>query len=168
MEGGLQVGKVPRGFAHDVSRSRIGEGERQFEAARQAFRRWLQFDLGWVRVANPEVPIETGQIVAVEVKSLGLWSLNLSRIMETVDQEDRFGFIYATTELHVEEGEECFLLRIDRNTGSVSYRLEAISRPRDLFARAGYPITRHFQHRFARDSQRRVYEAVIDNRSEIS
>ena len=164
IEGGLKDGKVPRGFAHDVSRSCLGASRRVFEAAKEAFRRWTQFDLGWVRVANPEVPMEAGQIVVVEVRSLGLWSLNLSRIVETADRDNSFGFTYATTESHVEEGAERFLLRIDRKTGSVFYELEAISRPRNVYARLGYPVTRYFQHRFARESHRRMREAVIDGR----
>jgi uncharacterized protein (UPF0548 family) len=116
------------------------------------------FDLGWVRVANPGAPIAVGQIVAVEVRALGLWSINLSQIIETVDTLTRFGFIYSTTRSHVEEGEERFLLEHDQATGEVVYRLEAVSRPRALLARLGLPVTRHFQHRFARDSHRRMGE----------
>lgn len=104
-----------------------------------------------------------GEMIAVEAKTLGLWSLNLSAIVETTDAEDRFGFIYATSEMHVEDGEERFLLRFDQATGGVWYELEAVSRPRNTFARAGYPIARHFQHRFARDSQRRMLKAVAIN-----
>ncbi len=118
------------------------------------------FDLGWVRVANSEATITRGQIVAVEVKALGLWSINLSQVVEIVDSPSRFGFIYATTRAHVEEGEECFLLGHNQETDEVWYELEAVSRPRALMARVGLPITRHFQHRFARDSHRRMREEV--------
>ena len=118
------------------------------------------FDLGWVRVVNADVPIKCGQIVAVEVRALGLWSVNLSQILETVDSETQFGYLYSTTLQHVEQGEETFLLRFDPATGEVSYELEAVSRPRHILARAGYPIARHFQHRFARDSHRRMRQAV--------
>ncbi len=118
------------------------------------------FDLGWVRVVNVAAPIACGEIVAVEVRSLGLWSVNLSRIVETIDNETQFGFVYATTAHHVEQGEERFLLRFDPANGEVSYELEAISRPRHLLAHAGYPITRYFQHKFARDSHRQMRQAV--------
>ena len=121
------------------------------------------FDLGWVRVANPEANISRGQIVAVEVKALGLWSINHSQIVETVDFPSRFGFIYATTIAHVEEGEECFLLVHNQETDEVWYELEAVSRPRALMARIGLPVTRYFQHRFARDSHRRMGEEVRAN-----
>lgn len=118
------------------------------------------FDLGWVRVVNSTAPIACGELVAVEVHSLGLWTVNLSRIVETIDNETQFGFVYATTAHHVEQGEERFLLRFNPATGEVSYELEAVSRPRHILAKIGYPITRHFQHKFARDSHRRMQQAV--------
>jgi uncharacterized protein (UPF0548 family) len=145
---------------HDRLRSPIGKGSAAFAAARRAFARWVQFDLGWMRVANPEVSIALGQIVVVEAKAFGLWSLNLSRIVETVDTASRFGFVYATTAHHVEQGEEIFLLELDPADGTVWYHLEAISRPRHPLARLGYPFTRALQHRFARESHRRMRAAV--------
>jgi uncharacterized protein (UPF0548 family) len=60
--------------------------------------------------------------------------------------------------MHVEQGAERFLLEFDATTGDVHYVLEAISRPRHLFARLGLPISRAFQHQFARESHRRMRE----------
>ena len=147
-------------FVRDRSRSRLGCGEAVFATAKRAFANWEMFDLGWVRVVNAAAPIACGQVVAVEVHSLGLWTVNLSQIMETVDEETRFGFLYSTTLQHVEQGEEIFLLRFDPATGEVNYELEAVSRPRAILARIGYPVTRHFQHRFARDSHGRMLRVV--------
>src|SRR3954452_3199 len=78
---GLQKPKLPAGFAHDLSRSRIGKGRKCFRAAVRAFEEWKQFELGWVRVANPGALIQPGQIIAVEVRAIGLFSLNLSQIV---------------------------------------------------------------------------------------
>jgi uncharacterized protein (UPF0548 family) len=159
LAGGLdRSARLPFGFVHDRSRSCIGRGEPAFSAARQGFRRWAMFDLGWARVANSAALIEPGQIIAMEARTLGLWTLNLSRIEETVDTASRFGFLYATTPMHVEQGAERFLLEFDATTGDVHYVLEAISRPRHLFARLGLPISRAFQHQFARESHRRMRE----------
>lgn len=119
------------------------------------------FDLSWLRVANPQARIAPGQIVAVEAHTLGLWTLNLSRIMDIVDTPVTFGFVYGTTQLHVEQGEERFLIELDPATGDVWYELEAVSRPRTMLARLGFPVTRAFQHRFARDSHRRMREEVL-------
>jgi len=160
MSEGFQPRSLPFGFARDFSRSCIGWGEGAFAAARRSFERWDTFDLGWLRVANSSAKILVGQIVAVEAYSLGLWSLNLSRIEDVMDSPTRFGFVYATTKWHVEEGEERFLLELDLYSGSVWYELEAVSRPRSTLARLGYPVTRAFQRRFARDSHRQMRQVA--------
>jgi uncharacterized protein (UPF0548 family) len=160
MEGGWKVEEIPFGFAHDKTRSRLGSGERIFVSAKRAFDCWAQFDLGWVRVANPSATMTVGEIIAVETESLGLWALNLSRIVERIDSESLFGFIYSTTAFHIEQGEERFLLRFDDATGDTWYELESVSRPRSGLARIGHPITRSFQHKFARDSHRRMASEI--------
>jgi uncharacterized protein (UPF0548 family) len=157
LDSGLAHLILPFAFAHDRRRSCIGRGEAAFVQARRAFSNWEEFDLGWVRVANPQISMVAGQIVAVEVRAFGLWSLNLSRIVETVDTATRFGFLYATTPYHAEEGEERFLLEFDPNESQVWYELEAVSRPRHPLARLAYPVTRGLQHRFARDSHQRMH-----------
>jgi uncharacterized protein (UPF0548 family) len=156
-----QSRRLPFCFAHDHQRAHVGKGHAVFVAAKQAFERWAMFDLGWVRVVNPEARIALGQIVAVEAHTLGLWTLNLSRIMDAIDTPVKFGFLYATTKMHVEEGEERFLLEFNPKTGDVWYELEAVSRPRNPLARLGFPATRAFQHKFARDSHRRMHEEAL-------
>lgn len=159
---GLEAGKV-RGFAHDDSHSKPGRGERDFAAARQALRRWAQFDLGWVFVkGTPE--IAPGETVAVTAHTMGLWSVNVSRIVETVETPLKFGFLYATTAMHVEEGQERFVVEMDAVSGDVSYRIEALSRPRQALVRAAYPLARAMQHRFARESHERMRRAVMADR----
>jgi uncharacterized protein (UPF0548 family) len=158
---------VPRGYARDHTRSEIVRGPNAFETARHALRQWKHFDLGWVRVANPEAPIRTGELVAVEAHSLGLWSINISRILYVIDEPDRFGFGYGTTPMHVERGEERFLLEFDSASGILSYDLLAVSEPAHWLAKLGYPYTRSQQHRFARDSHRqmRTLIASADSKS---
>ena len=114
------------------------------------------FNHGWTRVANPAAKIEIGQIIAMQAHTLGLWTLNMSRIVETVDTPTRFGFLYATTPMHVEQGAERFLLEFNPTTSEVHYVLEAISRPRHILAHLGLPLSRHFQHQFARESHNRM------------
>jgi uncharacterized protein (UPF0548 family) len=150
--------RLPYGFSRDLSQSCPGHGDAAFAAAKLAFARWAMFDLGWARVANPEASMKPGQIVAVEIHSLGLWSLNLSRVVEVVDTPTRFGLVYSTTQMHVEEGEELFLLEFNPETGELTYQLEAVSRPRNPLSRLGFPISRAFQHRFARDSHQRMLD----------
>jgi len=151
---------VPKGFSRDHTRGEIGHGLAAFEAARSALRQWQHFDLGWVRVANPKARIEPEEIVAVEVYALGLWSVNFSRILYVIDELDRFGFAYGTTALHVERGEERFLLEYYPMSGAVYYDLLAVSQPANWMARLAYPYTRSRQRKFARDSHRRMRLAV--------
>lgn len=158
LEGGL-VAPVPAGFAHDTRMSMLGAGERDFSAACEAFDGWLQFDLGWVSVANPTTPVAKGQVVGVEAHTLGLWSLNLSIITDVVRTPRLFGFLYTTTRMHVEVGQERFLLQRGED-GSVTYLVEAVSRPRDMLARLGYPVTRMMQKKFSRQSHERMWQAL--------
>jgi uncharacterized protein (UPF0548 family) len=162
-EGGLGKVYVPPGYSLDQTRSEIGRGAAAFACAKTALRRWQQFDLGWVRVANPEVEIRTGELVVVEAHSLGLWSLNLSRILYVIDEPNRFGFGYSTTAMHVERGEERFLLEYDPASESLYYDLLAVSQPAHWLARLGYPYTRSQQRRFAIQSHRRMRRAILES-----
>ncbi len=147
---GLTGLHAPPGFSIDHTRSKIGRGPHAFVAAKVAMQQWQHFDLGCVRVANPETPIAPGEVVAVEVHALGLWSVNLSRILYVIDEPNRFGFAYGTTPLHAERGEEPSLLEYDPNSGNLSYDLLAISQPAHPLAKAPpTPTTRSLQRRFA-------------------
>ena len=151
--------QVPRGYLVDRYRTQIGQGAAAFVAAKAAMQQWRHFDLGWVRVANPEAQIQPGQIVAVEAHNLGLWSLNLSRILYVIDEPDRVGFGYGTTTHHVERGEERFLLEYHPASGALYYDLLAVSRPAHWMAQLAYPYTRSRQKKFARDSHQQMKNA---------
>ena len=156
------MGTPPKGFVHDLSRSEIGRGLHDFETARAGLLQWQQFDLGWVQVVNPSAKIIPGQLVGVEAHTACFWSVSLNRIVETVNSPSRFGFMYVTTSLHVEQGQERFIIEFDPLTESVSYLIEAVSRPRHFLARAAYPFSRAMQRRFARDSHTRLRRCVLD------
>jgi uncharacterized protein (UPF0548 family) len=151
------------GFAHDICRSELGRGDRAFEVARVAIQEWKQFGLGWVKIANPYPEIYPGELVAVEAHTAYLWSINFSRVVEVVNSPTQFGFMYATTALHVEEGQERFLIEFDPESKSVLYLIEAVSRPRHVLARIGYPISRAMQHRFRKDSIARMKRVVMNS-----
>ena len=155
------LGTPPKGFVHDLSRTEVGRGLQAFEAVRDAFLRWQQFDLGWVQVLNPGAEIAAGQLVGVEVHTVCLWSVVFNRIVETVDTPSRFGFMYATTAMHIEQGQERFVVEFDPATEAVGYLIEAVSRPRHPLARLAYPFSRAMQHRFARDSHNRLRRYLL-------
>ena len=105
--------------------------------------------------------LSPGELVAVEAHTALLWSISFNRIVEIVDTPTRFGFMYTTTAFHVEEGQERFVVEFDMQSDSVHYLIEAVSRPRHILARIGYPFSRAMQHRFAKDSHARMRSCLL-------
>jgi uncharacterized protein (UPF0548 family) len=145
-------GVAPANYRVDHNRILIGRGLDQFKAAKTAIDAWRMFDLDWIELFPARPSVQVGTTVAVVVRHLGFWSVNISRIVYVIDEESRYGFAYGTCPCHSEEGEERFLVEHDKATDEVCYDLYAFSKPRHPLARIGYPISRYFQKRFARES----------------
>lgn len=153
----------PAGYVVDRTRIKLGEGEAVFQSAIAALRRWEQFRLGWVDAWPSETPIQTGEVVAVMGRAVGVWWLNACRVVYVVDEAgplSKFGFAYGTLPGHVESGEERFLLEWDQSNDGVWYDIVAFSRPNQFSARLGYPVVRRLQKRFGRDSAAAMFRAV--------
>lgn len=153
----------PAGYVVDHTRIKLGEGEATFSAASNALKKWRQFDLGWLEAWSPETPIQSGEVVAVLARSIGLWWLNACRLVYVIDEIGpitRFGFAYGTLPDHVGSGEERFLIEWNRGDGSVWYDILAFSRPQHFLVRLGYPIVRRTQKRFGRESAAAMLRAV--------
>ena len=162
-EAGMTGGEPALGYAVDHARVGLGYGENVFQAAKTGLERWDHFRLGWTETWPPRVPIKPGEVVGVLAQLLGIWWLNACRIVYVVDEEGpvrRFGFAYGTLPDHVETGEERFLVEWDKQDGSVAYDILAISRPRHIVARLGYPYTRYMQRRFRGDSSAAMLRAA--------
>ena len=151
-ERGATKDTPPAGYNVDHNRTNLGSGVETFKSAKRAIREWKMFDFPWIDLCWPDTPIEVGQNVAIVASHLGFYSLNASRIVYTIDEPDRFGFAYGTLTEHGEIGEERFSVEIHADTGEVWYDLLAFSRPGHILAKLGYPISRHLQHEFAKDS----------------
>ena len=151
------------GYTIDHNRIKLGLGQATFEHAVAALRTWKHFDLGWARIVPPETPLETGADVAVLARTLGFWSLNACRIVYVIDEDGpelkRFGFAYGTLQDHAERGEERFTIEWQANDDSVWYDIRAFSRP-NLLAKLGYPLTRSYQKKFARDSLATMFARI--------
>ncbi len=133
----------------------IGRGDDDFSRARAALAAWKQFDIGWVEAFPRDAPIEAGTVVALLIRHFGFWSLNGCRVVYCVggsEAESHFGFAYGTLTNHAERGEELFEVFVDPRTGTVMYRIRAISWPQAVIARIGQPFVRALQARFRRDS----------------
>jgi len=153
----------PTGYVVDHTRIKLGEGEPVFLSARAALQRWEHFRLGWVEAWSPDTPIQSGEVVAVMGRAVGLWWLNACRIVYVVDESgpiSKFGFAYGTLPGHVESGEERFLVEWNRAENSVLYDILAFSRPNHFLTRLGYPMVRRTQKRFGRDSAASMLKVV--------
>lgn len=160
---GATAGTPPAGYVVDRTRIKLGEGEPVFRSAIAALRRWEQFALGWVEAWPSDTPIQSGEVVAVMGRAVGVWWLNACRVVSVVDEAgpvSKFGFAYGTLPGHVETGEERFLVEWDRGDGGVWYDILAFSRPNQFSARLGYPVVRRLQKRFGRDSAAAMRRAV--------
>lgn len=145
---------APNRYDADHNRTQLGHGLETFERAKAAIRAWKMFDIPWIELCWPNVPIEAGATVAVMVSHLGFWSLNACRIVYMIEEHgklERFGFAYGTLQQHGEIGEERFTVEYDRDSEQAWYDVYALSRPGPL-ARLAYPYTRLLQKQFARDS----------------
>ncbi len=142
---------------------RLGAGREAFGRAVDALFAWEMFDLGWAGIRPSGAPVEVGTTVAVLARHYGLWSLNASRVVYTVEEDGddlvRRGFAYGTLPGHAESGEERFTVEWRRGDGSVFYDLYAFSRPNHPLARVGRPFARGLQRRFAADSLRAMVRA---------
>jgi uncharacterized protein (UPF0548 family) len=151
------------GFTVDEATGVLGYGIRTFESARAALTEWRHFDLGWVELHPHAAPVEVGTVVAVLVRHLGFWSLNGCRIVYLLDDaknETSFGFAYGTLTNHAEMGEELFEVQFNPESGEVTYRIRAVSKPRAALAVLGYPYSRLCQARFRRESIAAMERAV--------
>ncbi|HTL52986.1 MAG TPA: DUF1990 domain-containing protein [Planctomycetota bacterium] len=168
-------GPLPKGYVVDHNRIQLGRGAAVFAAAKAAFQRWDHFHFGWLDACAPLPPIQTGAVVAIKAKSVGLWWLSACRIVYTIDEKGdemgdetgekrnstaRFGFGYGTLPDHPESGEERFLLEWNRADDTVWYDILAFSRPNTFAARLGYPIVRSLQKHFQRDTKAAMLRVV--------
>ncbi len=133
-EVGATSATPPRGYAIDQSRVLLGEGSALYGRAVEPLSRWAMFRIGWVERLWPDTPIEAGTVVGI-LAGVGAFWLNAARIVYVVDEPGpprRLGFAYGTLPDHLEKG----------------------------LVKALYPLARRMQKRFARDSMRRMAEAV--------
>ena len=149
----------PAGFVVDHTRALVGEGAEVFEAAKSALKTWRQYRFSWLEAWPVDTPIQKGNDIATVARSLGLWWVNICRIVDTIDEPARFGYAYGTLPEHVECGEERFLIELT-DAGEVWYDIIAFSRPQSWLAKIGYRYVRRVQKRFGRCSVAAMKEAV--------
>jgi uncharacterized protein (UPF0548 family) len=135
----------PEGYRLDRWSRSLGEGDEIFERATDALRHWRVHEgAGLVVEAGGEPMV--GIVVAMAA-SLPVGHIEVvCRVVDVVDAHDRFGFAYGTLPNHPEEGEESFTV-VRSEDGVVRFEIVAVSRHRQLLARAFPPVARRLQVR---------------------
>ncbi|MEN0067342.1 MAG: DUF1990 domain-containing protein [Myxococcota bacterium] len=162
--GGTWASSLPSGWFGDASEVVIGHGDEVFKRAVAALHRWTQFDLEWTQPLSQNVPILEGRLFAFTSRQLGVWSVNVCRIVKVVDDREgdvrRFGFSYGTLDRHAVRGEERFLVTHDRSTDEVRFGIRKFSQPAHWLLWLATPVVRSIQHRFTRDALSRIAREV--------
>ena len=148
----------------DHNRVLLGSGEKIFEQGKIALKSWEMFQLDWVELLWRETPIEVGSTVGIMVQQLGIWSLNVCRIIYILEENgstERFGFAYGTLPDHGLCGEERFVVEWCHSNDTVWYDLLAFSRPNQWLTRIGGWYVRKLQRRFGAGSLQAMKKAVL-------
>lgn len=165
--GGTRGGGPP-GFRVDRHVDVVGRGQADFDRLVAAMHRWTMFDLSWVELLDPSAPIAPGQVAAFASHQLGLWMVNICRVVYVIDERDgpiwRFGFAYGTLPGHAVAGEELFLATWDTATDEVRFAIDKFSRARHPLVRLAGPIGRAIQDRFSVEAIARMARAVAEAR----
>jgi uncharacterized protein (UPF0548 family) len=147
--GATKDSALPPGYRHDRHFVSIGRGDDAFGRGQEAIRRWEAHRSAGAAVAPATPPLVAGTNVAVTLRFGPAFVVAPARIVYVTDEPDRFGFAYGTLPGHPERGEEAF--HVQRDTASeVSFAVVAFSRPADVLARFGGPVTRAVQSRVNR------------------
>src|SRR4051812_25686023 len=113
-----------------------------FELAVAGIQAWVPHLRAGLRVEPRDPPAESAT-VAVAARVGPLTAVAVCRIVSVVDEPDRYGFAYGTLPGHPERGEEALL--VERQDSGVMFKIVAFSKPAELLARLGGPVTRRIQ-----------------------
>jgi uncharacterized protein (UPF0548 family) len=137
---------LPSGYRHDRRSTTVGVGNGAWAQARRGLVEWRAHEGAGMNVTAEDAPLVPGTVVIVTTRIGLLWVVAPCRIIYITDTADRFGFAYGTLPGHPEKGEEAF--HVQRNgEGRVTFEIVAFSKPAELLARLGGPISRAIQQR---------------------
>ncbi len=142
IEPGLLHRATPDGFRRDV----WGRPAPDYDDACAGITAWAGH-AGAGIVRHPErPPIEVGQTLALAIPVGPLAVTATSRIVEVIDEPDRFGFAYLALDHHPERGEESFIVYRDP-AGSHHVEVTAVWATGGVASDLCPPVTRWLQRR---------------------
>ena len=139
----------PPGGHRVTAAGTVGHCAAAFDAGVAALRSWEPHELASVATTRP--PLIESATVGLAARTLGVWLVFSCRVVEVIDEPDRFGFVYATLPGHPERGRESFVLRrvtLPDGAVTVVFDIEAESEAGSILTRLAGPIARVLQRRF--------------------
>jgi uncharacterized protein (UPF0548 family) len=139
-------GDQPIGFRHDHYQTRLGPGADTFERAVRGLQAWQAHRLPGIGVFPAHSVIAAQEIVIVTCGTRLLALAAPCRIIDVVDEPNRWGFAYGTLPGHPEQGEEAFVVTRAED-GDVRFEVTVFSRPGDVIVGLSGPVGRWLQRR---------------------
>lgn len=143
----IDAATLPPGYRRHIVRARIGTGAEWYARARAALLARVMFDQPWVTMHGAAAPLEAGQGLVVVSRVWPLWTISPVRVLDVDDGERHTAVTIGALEGHAILGVERFSVTLDRETGAVTFEINAVSQPVGL-ARWTKPIVRLVQRRF--------------------
>jgi uncharacterized protein (UPF0548 family) len=143
--GSTRSGAPVDGFRFDTYSGVIGHGDADWNIAKDGLRAWAAHAGFGASVTPPDAPLVEGETVVLAAAVGPLHVVIPCRIVYVVDEADRFGFAYVTLPGHPECGEEAFML--ERSNDEITFTMSSHSRPAELLAQLGAPVSRAVQRR---------------------
>ena len=137
------MAEPPSGYRLDGWSRDLGNADGVFESARDALQNWRIHE-GAGLIVEADGPPAVGGIVAMAAPLPVGFIEVVCRVVDVVDQPDRCGFVYGTLSNHPEQGEESFMASRSAN-GALTFEIVAVSRPRQILARAFPAVARRLQ-----------------------
>lgn len=135
----------PPGYRRDRWVRQLHGDDYVFERAVDALRTWrMHRNAGLVVEADgpPTVGVEVAMAAPLPDGYVDV----VCRVVDVIDEPDRYGFSYGTLPVLPEQGEESFTVTRDAS-GVVTFEIVAASRLRHVLARACPPVARLLQSR---------------------
>ncbi len=113
---GQPNGEIPDGFRLDIWQRPIDN----FDDAKAAIVEWAGHKRAGIACFPSRAPIEVGQTVSLAIPVGPISTTATSRIVDVIDEVDRFGFTYLALPHHPERGEESFIVHRRNDQPSVA------------------------------------------------
>jgi uncharacterized protein (UPF0548 family) len=133
----------PQGYRLERWSRPLGRGDEVFERASDALRHWRVHE-GAGLVVEAGGPLAVGTVVAMAAPLPVGFVEVVCRVVDVTHSHDQFRFAYGTLPNHPEQGEESFTA-VRSDDGTINFEIVAVSRHRQLLARAFPAVARRLQ-----------------------